>query len=173
MIKKLALIAASLATSAPFAAFAAEFEDVATIKHIAPLVERYNTPRQVCVTEYVSTGQAQPAERGYSGALIGGIAGALLGNQVGKGTGRTAGTAVGAAVGALTGDRLQNESGAVAAPAMREVQRCRTEDKWMERITGYSVTYHYNRHDFTIIMSRDPGVGIGGPLPVQVTVNPY
>lgn len=173
-MKKIALIAVSLAASAPFAAFAAEFEDVATIKHIAPLVERYNTPRQVCVTEYVSTGPAQPAERGYGGAVIGGIAGALIGNQIGRGNGRTAGTAVGAAVGALTGDRLQNESGAgSAAPAMREVQRCRTEDKWMERITGYSVTYQYNKRDFTIVMSRDPGVGVGGPLPVQVSVTPY
>lgn len=174
-MKKIALIAVSLAVSAPFAVSAGEFEDVATVKSISPLVERYNNPRQVCVTEYVSTGAAPAPERGYSGAVIGGIAGALLGNQIGKGTGRTAGTAVGAAVGALTGDRLQNESGAgsAAAPTMREVQRCRTEDRWSERVTGYSVTYHYNRHDFTIIMPRDPGVGVGGPLPVQVSVNPY
>lgn len=172
-MKKITLIAVSLVASAPFAASAAQFEDVATVKNIAPMVERINNPRQVCYTEYVTSGSSQPAERNYGGAVIGGIAGALLGNQVGKGTGRTAGTAVGAAVGALTGDHLANESGASSGPSTREVQRCHMEDRWMERTTGYSVTYQYHRHEFTIVMPRDPGVGIGGPLPVQVSVNPY
>jgi uncharacterized protein YcfJ len=174
-MKKITLIAVSLAVSAPFAAPAAQFEDVATVKSIAPMVERINTPRQVCYTEYVTSGpSSQPSERNYGGAVLGGIAGALLGNQVGKGTGRTAGTAVGAAVGALTGDHLANESGAAsAAPSAREVQRCHMEDRWSERTTGYSVTYQYHRREFTIVMPRDPGVGIGGPLPVQVSVNPY
>ncbi len=165
-MKKLVLSVAALAVSAPLAAFAASFDDVATVRSIVPQMIRVNTPRQVCMSEFVPG--SPPAERSVGGAIIGGLAGAIIGNQVGGGNGRTAATAVGAVTGAMVGDRMQNDSGTGG----REIQRCHMEDSWSERPAGYSVTYRYGGREYTTVMQRDPGVGIGGPLPVRVSVMP-
>ena len=165
-MKKLILSVAALAVSAPLAASAESFGDMATVRSITPQMIRVNTPRQVCTSDYVPA--RPPAERSVGGVILGGVAGAILGNQVGGGTGRTAATAVGAVTGAMVGDRMQNDSGTGA----REIQRCHMEESWTERPAGYAVTYQYGGREHTTIMQRDPGVGIGGPLPVRVSVTP-
>ncbi|MDD5331000.1 MAG: glycine zipper 2TM domain-containing protein [Sulfuricella sp.] len=164
-MNKLVLSVALLAVSAP-PALAVSFDDVATVRSVTPQMIRVNTPRQVCTSEYIP---ASPrAERSVGGAILGGVAGAILGNQVGGGNGRTAATAVGAVTGAMVGDRMQNDSGT----GEREIQRCHLEDSWSERPAGYAVTYRYGGREYTTVMQRDPGVGVGGPLPVRVSVTP-
>lgn len=163
-MKKIALLSGVLAMAVCSAVSAVTFEDVATVKSVTPQVTRVNTPREVCVSEYVQ-GSA-PAERSLGGAILGGVAGAILGNQVGGGNGRTAATAVGAVTGAMVGDRMQNDGG----PVGREYQRCHVEDHWSERPAGYLVTYRYNGREYSTVMSRDPG--IGAPLPLRVSITP-
>ncbi len=100
-------------------------------------------------------------DRPISGAVVGAAAGGLLGAQVGKGSGRNAAAAAGAAVGAVSGDRVQNQQRAAAAPA----QQCRTVEVTREVIRGYSVVYHYSGRDVAVTLPYDPGptvrVGVG------------
>jgi uncharacterized protein YcfJ len=164
-ITKIALFAV-LATAALSAA-AEDYEDYARVKSATPEYERVNTPRRECRTEYIE-GAARPAERGYSGPIIGGIAGAILGNQIGGGRGKEAATAAGAITGAIVGDRVQN-SGQYDDGGGREVRRCREVDHWERRLTGYRVEYEYGGRRFTAFLPHDPG----RELRVRVSVEPY
>ena len=146
------------------AAHAADFEDTARVMNVTPQVERVNTPRQECRTEYVpiqQQPQQQQQQRGVGGSIIGGIAGGILGNQVGGGSGRTAATAAGAIAGAIMGDRIENnnESGSTATTTTTEqpVRQCKMVDSWETRNAGYQVTYEYHGRTYTTVMPYDPG----------------
>lgn len=149
---------------------AVDFEDTARVISATPQVEQINQPRQECRTDYVTVQQqAQPQQKNYGGAIIGGIAGGLLGNQVGKGTGRTVATAGGAVAGALVGDHLANNNTAPAPTyAQQPVQSCRVVDHWETRTNGYAVTYKYHGQTYTSVLPYQPGQTIR----VRVSVNP-
>ena len=139
------LIASTFASHA----MADDYFDNAPVLSVTPQVERVNTPRQECRSEYVREGyNANPSP---AGAIIGGIAGGLLGRSIGKGDGKIAGAAVGAGVGAIVGDRVaNNQPNAV-------VDRCVTVDNWQNVSRGYLVTYRYNGRDFTTVTDEMPG----------------
>jgi uncharacterized protein YcfJ len=151
------LIASALCLGALPLAHAADFEDFGQVVRVTPQTEQINRPRQECRTEYVQV-QQPAAQRSAGGSIIGGIAGALLGNQVGGGSGRTAATAAGAIAGAVVGDRLDNNGNPVGGGTQEQaVRQCRTVDHWESRNNGYEVTYDYRGHNYTTLMSYDPG----------------
>jgi uncharacterized protein YcfJ len=156
------LFISALGLSALPLAQAAEFEDFGRVVRVQPRVEQVRQPRQECRTEYVQVPvQQQGQERSAGGSIVGGIAGALLGNQIGGGNGRMAATAAGAIAGAVVGDRVDNNGrGGYQQPQQvqeQAVRQCRTVDAWESRTVGYEVTYDYRGHNYTSIMSRDPG----------------
>jgi uncharacterized protein YcfJ len=124
-----------------------------------------NYPRKECFSEYVP--EAAPRRSSGAGPLIGGIAGGLLGATVGKGNGRVASSAAGAAIGAIVGDRLSQRP-EDDEYFEREVRRCRMEDHWERRVTGYRVAYEYQGRSYVTYTSYDPGPRI----PIQVSVTP-
>lgn len=162
-LKKLTL-AACLALSG--GVYAADFSDYAQVVSVTPIYERVNEPKRECWLETV-TPQANATQGNNSpaGALIGGIAGGILGHQVGRGGGKDAATALGAITGAIVGDRLQQGQPGTTSQA---VERCRITDNWVQRLSGYSVTYRYGGRDFTSILPSDPG----NTLRITVQVRP-
>ena len=163
------VMATALATATPAAlAGGGGFQDYARVTGIEPQYEQVNVPATECYSEYVpQAAYGSPAGR-LAGPLIGGVAGGLLGAQVGKGNGKVAAAAAGAAIGAIVGDRLAARSAPPAAYYQREVQRCRTVDRWETRIAAYRVTYEYRGYGYTTVLPYDPGP----TLPVTVTVTP-
>jgi uncharacterized protein YcfJ len=144
-------------------AMADDYFDTAAVLSVTPQVERVNTPRQECHTEYVRESYSNNSSP--AGAIIGGIAGGLLGSTIGKGDGKIAAAAVGAGVGAIVGDRVGNNqaNGVVDRP----VDRCVTVDNWQNVSRGYLVTYRYNGRDFTTVTDEMPG----STIKVRVGVN--
>jgi uncharacterized protein YcfJ len=134
-------------------AMADDYFDTAPVLSVTPQVERVNTPRQECHTEYVRESVSNSSSP--AGAIIGGIAGGLLGSTIGKGGGKVAGAAVGAGVGAVVGDRMANNqpNGVIDRP----VDRCVTVDNWQNVSRGYLVTYRYNGRDFSTVTDEMPG----------------
>ena len=143
------LVASTFATQA----MADDYFDNAPVLSVTPQVERVNTPRQECRTEYVR--ESYSTNSSPAGAIIGGIAGGLLGSTIGKGDGKIAGAAVGAGVGAIVGDRVANNqpNGVIERP----IDRCVTVDNWQNVSRGYLVSYRYNGRDFTTVTEEMPG----------------
>lgn len=131
------------------------YYDNARVVSVTPQVERINTPRQECRTEYTRDSYYSSGDRDVGGAIIGGIAGGLIGSQIGKGKGRIAGAAVGAATGAIVGDRIDNSG--PQGYATRPVERCVTVDNWQTVTRNYLVTYRFNGRDYSTVMPNDPG----------------
>lgn len=150
------LLISALSVAALPLAHAGDFDDFGRVVRVQPRTEQVRVPRQECRTEYVQA-QAQP-QRGSGGQIVGGIAGALLGSQVGGGNGKVAAAAAGAIAGAMVGDHVEND-GRNYGPGVQEqaVRQCRTIEVVETRNAGYEVTYEYRGHQYTEIMSRDPG----------------
>lgn len=147
-LSALALVASALPASA------AEMEESVRVLSTSELTEQVSQPRQECTTETIqSQGRSGNGGRNVAGSVIGGLAGGILGNQIGGGNGRTAATAVGAVTGALVGDRMQNDGN----EGPQTVQRCRTVNDYVTRVTGYSVTYDFHGKTFTDTVPFRPG----------------
>ncbi|MGI4849424.1 MAG: glycine zipper 2TM domain-containing protein [Janthinobacterium lividum] len=153
----------------PPAGAPAVFSDNARVVRVQPRIEQVSMPQEECRNE-VETVQApnNNGGRGLGGALIGGIAGGILGNQVGGGSGRTAATAIGAIGGALAGENVANNTAAPQGYAQREVRRCHTVNRVVERPNGYDVTYQYQGRNYSTVMANSPGSSIR----VNVLVTP-
>lgn len=150
-----------------------EYQDRARVLSVSPQVERVNTPRQECRTEYVQERVYEPRvqERSNTGGVIGAVTGGLLGSTIGRGRGRVAAAAVGAGIGAIVGDRVDNSTANNSGREhieTRPVERCYTVDNWSNMTTGYLVQYEYNGHQYSTVMDRDPGP----TFPVVVAVRP-
>ena len=152
-----------MASTFTIQAMADDYFDTASVLSVTPQVERVNTPRQECHTEYVRESYSNNSSP--AAAIIGGIAGGLLGSTIGKGDGKIAGAAVGAGVGAIVGDRVGNNQ--VNGVIDRPVDRCVAVDNWQNVSRGYLVTYRYNGHDFTTVTDEIPG----NTIKVRVGVN--
>jgi uncharacterized protein YcfJ len=150
----------------------ANYQDNARVISVAPQLERVNTPRQECRTEYVRESVYEHRDRNPGGAIIGGVAGGLLGSTIGRGNGRVAAAAVGAGIGAVVGDRMgNNQRHSNERYEDRPVERCVTVDNWSQVPAGYLVNYEYNGRQYTTVTERDPGRFI--PVQVQVRPNGY
>lgn len=131
------------------------YYDTARVIAVTPQMERINTPRQECHTEYTRDSYYSSGDRDIGGAIIGGIAGGLIGSQIGKGSGRVAGAAVGAATGAIVGDRIDNSDR--RSYGTRPVERCVMVDNWQTVPRDYLVTYRFHGRDYTTTLPNDPG----------------
>jgi uncharacterized protein YcfJ len=160
---KISLLAVALSGSA----MAADFSDYAQVVSSTPMYDKVNEPKRECWIETITPQAGSSASGAPTGAIIGGIAGGILGNQVGKGSGKDIATALGAITGAVVGDRMQGNT-AQAAPTTQSVERCRLTDHWVQRLTGYSVTWRYAGREFTSVMPSAPG----NNLRVQIQVTP-
>jgi uncharacterized protein YcfJ len=150
------------------------YEDRARVISVTPQVQRVNSPRQECRTEYVRESVYEQRDRSFGGAIIGGIAGGLLGHTVGRGNGKVAAAAVGAGVGAIVGDRVDNNRGydnGRERVESRPVERCVSVDNWQNVPAGYLVNYEYNGRQYSTVTDRDPGRFI--PVNVEVRPNGY
>lgn len=162
----LGLSLATLAFTTP--APAADFVDYGQVVSSTPIYERFNEPKRECWFETVTPQASSLDPNNPAGAIIGGLAGGILGNQVGKGTGKTLATAAGAITGAIVGERLQGNT-ANAGPSTQTIERCRITDHWVQRLSGYSVVYRYQGHEYTAVLPNDPG----RTLRINVQVTPY
>lgn len=134
------------------------FQDTARVVASAPVYESINEPQRECWDAQVGNESVGSRDRNYGGAIIGGLVGGLLGNQIGKGSGRQWGTAIGAATGAIAGNNIDNDGRELHAESRpRFEQRCRNVDNWSRKLTGYSVTYRYQGHEYNTFMPYDPG----------------
>jgi uncharacterized protein YcfJ len=150
------LLISALSLAALPLAQAGDFDDFGRVVRVQPRVEQVRMPRQECRTEYVQAPVQQ--QRSAGGSVIGGIAGALLGSQVGGGNGKVAAAAAGAIAGAVVGDRVDNDGRPVSGGVQEQaVRQCRTVEAIETRNAGYDVTYEYRGHQYTQVMSRDPG----------------
>ncbi len=80
--------------------------------------------------------------------------------------------AAGAVAGALIGSQYDNRGRTEVirdeGVQEREVRRCRDIDQWVNRITGYRVTYEYAGRRYSSFMPNDPG----REVKVRVSVEP-
>ncbi|MES2500875.1 MAG: glycine zipper 2TM domain-containing protein [Pseudomonadota bacterium] len=150
-----------------------DYEDRARVISVTPQLERVNSPREECRTEYVRESYYEAPQRSLGGAIIGGVAGGLLGNTIGRGSGRVAAAAVGAGVGAIIGDRVDNNRQVYGRERVetRPVESCVVVDHWQTVNAGYLVNYEYNGRQYSTVMDHDPGRFV--PLNVAVRSNPY
>jgi uncharacterized protein YcfJ len=156
---------------APAYAPPAVYQDTARVTRVTPRYEQVQMPQEECRMEVEQVQAApQPQQRNLAGVLIGGVAGGILGNQVGGGNGRAAATAIGAVGGALVGDSMANNAnaGVPPGPIERQVRRCHTVNRSVERAAGYDVSYQYNGRNYSTVMQNDPGAS----LRVNVSVTP-
>jgi uncharacterized protein YcfJ len=146
------------------------YEDRARVISVTPQLERVNTPRQECRTEYVRESVYENRGRSPGGAIIGGVAGGLLGSTIGRGNGRVVAAVLGAGVGAVVGDRIDNNDYRNGRQRVesRPVERCVTVDNWSQVPVGYLVNYEYNGRQYTTVTNQDPGRYV----PVNVSVRP-
>jgi uncharacterized protein YcfJ len=165
-----ALLLTLVSTSVSLPAFAQhEYEDRARVLSVTPQIERVNTPRQECRTEYVRETVYESRERSNTGAIVGGITGGVIGSRFGGGNGRIATAAVGAGLGAILGDRYDNNRQPVRERVeTRPVERCVVVDNWQSITSGYLVNYEYQGRQYSTVTDHDPGAYI----PVNVAVKP-
>jgi uncharacterized protein YcfJ len=155
-------------------ASANQYNDVGRVLTVNPMVERVNSPRQDCRTEYQQ--QSYQEQRGIGGALVGGVAGGLIGSAIGQGNGRVVAAAVGAGVGAIAGDRIANQNNGTVVQTL-PVQACYQVDNWSNVTTGYNVTYEYQGRTYNTVTQQHPGqfinvnvaVAPNMPSPVHIT----
>lgn len=155
MITKVRLIAPAIVLAAfAMPASANQYNDVGRVLTVNPVVERVNSPRQDCRTEYQQQSYQEP--RGIGGAIVGGVAGGLIGSAIGNGNGRVVAAAVGAGVGAIAGDRIANQNNGTVVQTV-PVQTCYQVDNWSNVTTGYNVTYEYQGRTYNTVTQQHPG----------------
>ncbi|MBS0466820.1 MAG: glycine zipper 2TM domain-containing protein [Proteobacteria bacterium] len=150
------LILTALAT----AAMASQAQDLGRVLSATPITQQVAVPQQVCGNETIYGG---PRPTTGGGAVLGAIAGGATGNAIGGGSGRAAATALGVIGGALLGNQVE-----AGRPGYQNVQRCRTETYYDNRVVGYDVAYEYAGRSYTTRTQTDPGQWI--PITVQPAV---
>lgn len=139
--------------------------DMARVLSSIPIVQQVTTGQTVCSSQQMVT----PGSNSGAGAVMGAIAGGAMGNAIGNGGGRAAATMLGLVGGALIGNQIEGSG----QPQVQTVQNCAQQPVFESRTVGYSVTYEYAGHQYTVQMAHDPGPY----LPVQVvpagSASPY
>jgi len=122
-----------------------------------PVFDTINEPRRECWTE--TTGYETRSYRdayNTGGAILGAIAGGLIGSTVGKGDGKVVAAAAGAATGAVVGDRWNTGSTRTESVPV-QAERCRTQDNFVQVISGYDVRYRFQGREYATRLPYDPG----------------
>lgn len=132
-------------------------QEQARVLSSTQILERVQTPQQVCVDRQV----AVPAQKSGGGAVMGAIAGGAVGNAIGEGSGNALATAIGFIGGAMLGDRMEGSPGSTT----QTVRDCRTEVRETTRVRGYRVVYEYAGQRYEVETPQAPGATI----PVQVS----
>lgn len=117
-----------------------------------PVIQQVAIPRQVCTNEQVAVQQSKSG----AGALMGAIAGGAMGNAVGGGSGKAAATVLGIIGGAAIGDNIEGSP----QTQFQNVQRCRTQTFYENRVVAYNVAYEYAGRQYSVQMPYDPGPNI-------------
>lgn len=162
------LLALVIAMGAVAQASADGYTDYAKVKNVEPQYEQVKTDRQVCWNETVNVKDQRDRGGNTAGLILGGVTGAVVGHQFGKGHGKDAMTAIGAVTGAMVGRQWGNNDDRDDTYHTEQVQRCRSEPEWTQRVTGYRVTYEYAGKRYTTFSTSDPG----REIKVNVAVNP-
>ena len=167
------LLFTSSAWALPQNSIAGSFSDYATVTQVTPVERHYTIRRPVekCWNETVRVKQPSSSGSSFTNELIGGILGGGIGNQFGGGHGQDAMTLAGAALGAsVANDQESTLPQQGQGGHYKEVEHCETiyETEEKSEHSHYRVRYHYNGHEFSAKMGRDPGKSIQ----VQVSVTP-
>jgi len=128
----------------------------AEVLNVAPVIEKFKTPRQVCRDELVTHRAPVRDSNRIAGTAIGAVVGGVLGNQIGGGKGRTVTTIGGAAAGGYAGNRIQKNMQDSDTTTSRETH-CKTVYDSKEKVMGYSVTYRLGDKQSVTRMDFDPG----------------
>lgn len=142
-MKKLLLLGLGALSLTAFA------QEMAKVISSVQVIHQVAVPRQICTQETV----AVQGNKSGAGAAMGAIAGGAVGNQIGQGSGRAAATMLGIFGGAILGDKIEG----APVPQTQNVQNCRTETVYENRVMGYNVTYEYAGKQYMVQMPRDPG----------------
>lgn len=146
-MKKLLLLSAALVSCGLSLA-----QEQGQVISSTPVVQQVAIPRQVCTNEQVAVQQSKSG----AGALMGAIAGGAMGNAVGGGSGKAAATVLGIIGGAAIGDNIEGSP----QTQFQNVQRCRTQTFYENRVVAYNVAYEYAGRQYSVQMPYDPGPNI-------------
>lgn len=142
-------------------------QEAARVISSTPIVTQVAVPRQVCSQQQVMVQGSQSGVGAVTGLAIGGA----VGNRFGDGNGRAAATLIGAIGGAIIGDRLEAQG---AAPHVQNIQNCRIETSYENRISGYNVVYEYAGRRYSTQTETDPGAYVQIQVaPAVASVQPY
>jgi len=145
-------------SSAPTSRIEPAYVDTAEVTRVEPLYQAVQVVRPVkkCWTESVP--HTTRRANGYAGTVAGGIIGGVIGNRIARKRDRLPLSVAGALVGAGIGRHLSRRAYAPAT-SWRDVQRCTTIERYVERqkVVGYRVEYRYEGRIFTTQTNRHPG----------------
>lgn len=147
IMKKLLLLSAAMVSSGLSLA-----QEQGQVISSTPVIQQVAIPRQVCTNEQVAVQQSKSG----AGALMGAIAGGAMGNAVGGGSGKAAATVLGIIGGAAIGDNIEGSP----QTQFQNVQRCRTQTFYENRVVAYNVAYEYAGRQYSVQMPYDPGPNI-------------
>lgn len=147
IMKKLLLLSAAVVSSGLSLA-----QEQGQVISSIPVIQQVGIPRQVCTNEQVAVQQSKSG----AGALMGAIAGGAMGNAVGGGSGKAAATVLGIIGGAAIGDNIEGSP----QTQFQNVQRCRTQTFYENRVVAYNVAYEYAGRQYSVQMPYDPGPNI-------------
>lgn len=147
------------------------FQDTAKVIDVEPIYETFEVrqPQQHCWDEDVT--YHEPAQKTYTGTVLGGVIGGVLANELhqGHGKGKDAATLAGALLGGAIGHDL-SQNAQHAHYTTRTERHCEMRDytTYEEQLVGYRVKYRYKGQVFTTRTENHPGKRI----PVRVSVAP-
>jgi uncharacterized protein YcfJ len=168
-MKKLAIIAASVATALAPAAFAQYYRDnpyrdgyrdnTARVIESRPVYDAAGG-RQECwnprAGHYEELRSPEKTNIG-KGAAIGAVTGGVLGHQVGSGSGNTAATVGGAVLGGILGHNVEKRNDR-DDQADLDRSRCRIVGGGDPNgVAGYDVRYEIGGREYVTRMDHDPG----------------
>ena len=168
-MKKLAIIAASVATALAPAAFGQYYrdnpyrgyrDDTARVIESRPVYESAAGSKQECwnprAGHYEELRAPEKTHVG-KGAAIGAVTGGVLGHQVGSGHGNTAATVGGALLGGILGHKVEQRNDRDDQPDL-DRSRCRVVGGGEPNtVAGYDVRYEIDGREYVTRMNHDPG----------------
>ncbi|MEM7220625.1 MAG: glycine zipper 2TM domain-containing protein [Pseudomonadota bacterium] len=167
-----ALLSVALPSIPANAAPGHAYEVEAPVVRVDPIVstQRVVEPREECFETRRGYGVDRYERRGNpTGArILGGVVGGLIGNRFGGGDGRKVLTIAGAIAGASIADRAHKNRSTRDRYEPRYECEVVEEERLIERVDGYDVTYRYNGELYTRRMDFDPG----DSLRIRVTHRP-
>jgi len=133
--------------------------DFADVIAVQPVVEKIESPRQVCHDEQRTRQKPVKDQHQITGTVVGAVAGGLLGDAIGGGGKNTGAKVAGAVVGGYAGNKAQEHIQATSTESYTKTV-CTTVVDVSEKTVGYDVTYRIGDETGQVRMDRDPGAAI-------------